>query len=545
MHEDITKYIEYLFAIALKKCENIADAEDLTQETLLAALRYLDSGKDITNLKYWLTSTLSHKWNDMLRKKYKLPTVSIDTFPEVDDCFLPAFPFDEALDTEPDDTEVRREVAYLAKLQREVIVRHYLQGQKVQNIADELSIPKGTVLSRLASGREQMRKGFENMKEYEKQSYTPEHLDLSCNGRSGFNEEPWSLVANDLMKQNILIMAYEKPLTIIEIAKALGIPTPYIENATLDLVNSELMCRQGNKVFTDFMIVTPDDCLKCLDAELEFADKYYSEIWSCITALFSEVQKLNWYKEFSDREQTIIKYYSMLNVFSRGIYTAMARLVDTSEEFPARPDGGAWIAIGNRYPADFDYDNYLFRKYCYGGERRAYWERFLSSKSIDLHVFDTQPDLNKYEHGPVPIHDDNLCKLLYIIHAEIPFDSTGFNPMFLEDIPHLVECGVLRYENGLPRLAIPVLSKSQYDELFKLIKTHIIKLADILEVPLKETLPSLKLDIPKHLTGRIAEFRQYSCHAIPMAVVKQAIELGDFLSGVNYPTPPMVFVVEE
>lgn len=35
---DIENIIEYLFSVALKKCENFEDAEDLTSETLLAAL---------------------------------------------------------------------------------------------------------------------------------------------------------------------------------------------------------------------------------------------------------------------------------------------------------------------------------------------------------------------------------------------------------------------------------------------------------------------------------------------------------------------------
>ena len=34
---EIQNYVEYLFRIALKKCGNINDAEDLTQDVLLAA----------------------------------------------------------------------------------------------------------------------------------------------------------------------------------------------------------------------------------------------------------------------------------------------------------------------------------------------------------------------------------------------------------------------------------------------------------------------------------------------------------------------------
>ena len=537
MKNEISNYIEYLFSVALKKSGNLADAEDLTQEVLLAALTYQNLGGVITNIPSWLSSTLNHKWNDMLRKKYKLPTISIDIVTD-------ELEEKTVLDGSSAE-EVRREIAYLAKLQRDVIVKHYLQGKKVQVIADELGVPKGTVLSRLSSGREQMRKGLDSMEQYGKQSYTPERLDISYHGTPGLHDEPWSLVADDLMKQNILIVAYEKPVTVVEVAKALGIPTPYIEKAVDDLVKSQLMCRVGNKVFTDFIIATPDQLLKGLDEQIELAERNYELIWSCLRNLTDEIKLLPWYKKLEEHKKSCLEYYAILDVFSRGIYTAIKRIVEVKEEYPDRPDGGAWIAQGNRYPADFDFDNYRFAKYSYGGERRAYWENFLSAKSIDLHVYDTQPDLNKYEHGPVEIHDDNLCKLLYIIYQGIPFDAIGFNLMFVEDIPHLVECGVLRYDNNMPKVAIPVISKHQFGELWQVILKHMYLLADILEEPLHRVFPKLKIKTPSHLEGRIAEFRKYTCYALPMAIIKKAISKEAFLKSIDYPTPPMVLIIDQ
>ena len=52
------------------------------------------------------------------------------------------------------------------------------------------------------------------MERYEKQSYQPERLEISCNGSMGLNGEPFSLTNGDMMKQNILIAAYEKPVTV-------------------------------------------------------------------------------------------------------------------------------------------------------------------------------------------------------------------------------------------------------------------------------------------------------------------------------------------
>ena len=535
MKNEINNYVEYLFALALHKCRNLHDAEDLTQDTLLAAYQYIRRGGEIANMKYWLTSTLSHKWNDKLRKMYRLPTVSIDMIPDdVED--------DVKVDG-PTAEEVRREVAYLAKLQREVIVRHYLQGEKVQSIADKLGVPKGTVLSRLSSGREQMRKGFEEMEKYDKQSYRPERLDVSCHGCQGFHDEPWSLVANDMMKQNILIAAYKKPITVVEISKALGIPTAYVETAVKNLLKSELMAKSGNKVFTDFMITTPEQLLRGLDVEIDLVERNYHVLLKFINEYLDELGALPLVNSLSECKQKKLKYYFILHLFSHAIYVATQRIIQSKEEYPVRPDGGRWIAVGSRYPEDFDFNNYRFGKYCYGGERETYWERFLNSKSIDLKVYDTQPDLNLYQHGPIEINDDNLAKLLYIISREIPFDNTGFNLMFCEDIPHLIKCGVLGEDNGKLFVNLPMLTPNEYKLLDEIRSKYMMRLADILEPLLREVFPKLKINIPKHLEGRVAEFRQYSCYAIPMAFIKRAITLGDFDD--KDATPPMVFVVDD
>ena len=82
MQQQIENYIEYLFSLALQKSGNFADAEDLTQDVLLAAYAYMGKGGIIENMKSWLSGTLNHKYYDMLRKKYKMPLISIDLIPE-------------------------------------------------------------------------------------------------------------------------------------------------------------------------------------------------------------------------------------------------------------------------------------------------------------------------------------------------------------------------------------------------------------------------------------------------------------------------------
>ncbi len=538
MEKDITKYAEYLFAVAMKKCGNISDAEDLTQDTLLAALLYMDRGGEITNMKYWLTSVLSNKWNDVLRRKYHLPLISIEMIPSIEDIKNTEDEIDR-----PSAEQIRREVAFLAKLQREVITKHYLDGKSVWEIADELGVPKGTVLSRLSSGRQQIRKGLNDMEQYEKHSYQPEWLEISFNGRSGFHDEPWSLVANDMMKQNILLVAYEKPLSVVEIAHALGIPTAYVENAVSELTKSELMRQVGSKYCTDFMIVSPDQVLKGLDVELSFTDEHYDDLMTMLQEYLNTLSEVSFMPELTDEKMKKLKYYFILHLFSHAIYTAVQKIMPETEIFPARPDGGAWVAIGFRYPADFDFENYRFRKYCYGGERGTFWDNILNAKSIDLKIYDTQPDLNKYNHGENGIRDDDLAKLLYIISRGIPFESTGLDVTLCKSIPYLVECGILGDHDGTPFVNLPIVTPDEYSTLNKIQIRFMYRMADMIEPWLREIFPKLKIDIPKHLEGRVVKFRQYSCYAIPMAFIKKAIEKKDF--DAEGATPPMVLVIDD
>ena len=52
MKNEIIKYAEYLFNLALKKCGDVNDAEDLTQDTLLAAFQYINRGGEILTIYY-------------------------------------------------------------------------------------------------------------------------------------------------------------------------------------------------------------------------------------------------------------------------------------------------------------------------------------------------------------------------------------------------------------------------------------------------------------------------------------------------------------
>lgn len=70
----VKTYTKDLFSYTLSKVQNKEVAEDVVQETFLAAYQSHDKYQGKSNIKTWLFSILSHKISDYYRSKYKAAT---------------------------------------------------------------------------------------------------------------------------------------------------------------------------------------------------------------------------------------------------------------------------------------------------------------------------------------------------------------------------------------------------------------------------------------------------------------------------------------
>ena len=85
----VDQYGDYLYRFALSRIKDQAVAEDLVQETFLAALHGHKSFKGHSAVKTWLSAILKHKIVDYLRKKKREQAIDdIDTVTQTVDKFF-------------------------------------------------------------------------------------------------------------------------------------------------------------------------------------------------------------------------------------------------------------------------------------------------------------------------------------------------------------------------------------------------------------------------------------------------------------------------
>jgi RNA polymerase sigma-70 factor, ECF subfamily len=74
-HSWVELYGDYLFNFAVGQIRNVTEAEDLVQETFLAALKAQNRFIGQSSVRTWLIGILRHKICDHLRAKRRTPTV--------------------------------------------------------------------------------------------------------------------------------------------------------------------------------------------------------------------------------------------------------------------------------------------------------------------------------------------------------------------------------------------------------------------------------------------------------------------------------------
>ncbi len=139
----VDQHYQLLFRYAYRLSGDRADAEDLTQQTYLIAQKKLSQLRDMSLARSWLCTILRNLFLKNITQK-PTPVSLSQTFD---------LAVNEDLTPELTSQELQSAVAELPEDFRVPLLMFYFEERTYKEIAEELSIPLGTVMSRLARAK--------------------------------------------------------------------------------------------------------------------------------------------------------------------------------------------------------------------------------------------------------------------------------------------------------------------------------------------------------------------------------------------------------
>jgi RNA polymerase sigma-70 factor (ECF subfamily) len=134
-----------MYRYAAWLCRDKAIAEDVVQEALLRAWKSLDSLREDAAAKQWLL-TIVRRENARYFERRRLETVDVDNLTPSQEAILAEVP-DDQLD------ELREAIHGLDDDYREPLVLQVLMGFSTNEIAEQMGLKQGAVLTRLHRAR--------------------------------------------------------------------------------------------------------------------------------------------------------------------------------------------------------------------------------------------------------------------------------------------------------------------------------------------------------------------------------------------------------
>ena len=150
------------YNFAYRLTGNVADAEDLVQETFVRAFRFFHRYDEALPFVNWLCRIMSNAHIDGIRKKSRIRTTSIDQQPAAG---VPAQELPD-FDSMPDrrivdqalSEHLQQGLTTISPEFRMAVLLADVEGLEYEEIAQVMNTSIGTVRSRIHRGRKQLRK---------------------------------------------------------------------------------------------------------------------------------------------------------------------------------------------------------------------------------------------------------------------------------------------------------------------------------------------------------------------------------------------------
>lgn len=453
----IQKYAKKIFGFAYSKTGDYRNAEDLSQDIIIALCDSRLAKKDIDNMDAYVYRVCFYTWSKYLRKN-KSHWEMLNNTNVFDGLFSDENSEERYIEKELFE-KLKREIVYLSRMRREILIMYYYENMHGKEIAHKLGIPHSTV-------RYHLRKTKMDLKERIEMNettgiYKPIRMSI---GHSGWTKKGnMAGLDSDVLVQNICYVCYGNAKTIEEIARTLGVAAVYLEDKIEKLLFMDYMKKVGaSKYQTNFFI--HDEKFNGVryryvyDNIFPVAEQFFGTVKSAMT----EIKGLDFISADMDDDELM---WNILPLFMMEKTSEIMRRIHEKRHLeharPIRKDGTEhWVEAHLQKKIDTDdkaFEDYMKNSGAMGLKSRE-----------EGNIRSLQFDLNIFGNGWRDFDNHDLSRLKRI--KEIIESGSEPNEYDKGIIADFVKNGYVRVENGKISILIPYLSADQMDSLRKILR---------------------------------------------------------------------------
>ncbi len=453
----IRRYAEKIYGFAYSKTGRTADAEDLAQEILLN-LCTVDFAT-VAAPDAFVYTVCRYTWSKFLRKNKPAwdAVIVSGEFPETDSVSLTEFDTPEETIVRAETYErLRREIVCLSETRRNILILYYYDRLDSAKIGEKLGLSPSTVRGHLSKIRRDLKERITMTDEI----YRPTKLQIGHHGY--WNSEVYRSLESDILMQNICYICREKPLSVEEISRTLGVAAVYLEDKLERLCSMDYMVTQSGKYRTNFFIRDVPFNLAHIRYQMEHVPFVAEEYHRALTSVFNDVRNIGFVGH--DLPETDLLWdvyaYFLMREISRTDDRMIAEL-HLNHGAPMRPDGSKhWVRAGvsreemNASPELTDEMREFLEKTCATGLK--------SSSNFDGTVRSYQFDMSLL--GVFRTFDSYYVSALEKA-AELERRGERVAEIDREQFAMLTQNGYVTVTDGSVRLNVPYFTKEERAKL--------------------------------------------------------------------------------
>lgn len=362
VNQIINDYLNPIFSFTLKRTKTIQEAEDITQEIIIKVYKALSNMNDIYNIESYIWRIAHNTVANYYRGKTRIFIgVNIDDVAETIKSDQSSV--EETYIKNEEINKLRDKIAYLSKLQRQIVILYYYEGKKQEDISQLLDIPKGTVKWHLFEAKKELKEGMEKMdNRLSELKFNPIKFSFMCVNGSVGREGGTSNFFKSTLAQNIIYSIYNKEKTINEIAELLGVSPVYVESEVEYLEEYSFLTKLPGSRYISNMLID-----EVTEEKLYLLDNMYRKSSKLIAnEIFDEVIKSELINSesiyYPNKDRNFLMWTLVLYILSQSD-TYEDKAIKFEDVATIRKDGGCYIAsasIDNPFlekPNTFEYIN--------------------------------------------------------------------------------------------------------------------------------------------------------------------------------------------